>query len=37
MHPADGPACPVANWSHVDAGKIDRVRVTFDPRPLIAG
>jgi SnoaL-like domain len=25
---------PVANWSHVENGRIARVRVTFDPRPL---
>ncbi len=37
LHTADAPPCPVANWSHVSAGKIDRVRVTFDPRPLIGG
>jgi ketosteroid isomerase-like protein len=24
----------VANWSHVEGGKITRIRVTFDPRPL---
>lgn len=26
---------PVVNWSHVDQGRIDRIRVTFDPRPLL--
>jgi len=26
----------VANWSHVEAGRITRIRVTFDPRPLLA-
>lgn len=25
---------PVVNWSHVEDGKITRIRVTFDPRPL---
>jgi hypothetical protein len=25
---------PVVNWSHVRDGAIDRIRVTFDPRPL---
>ncbi len=25
----------VANWSHVENGKITKIRVTFDPRPLI--
>lgn len=27
---------PVVNWSHVEQGRIDRIRVTFDPRPLLA-
>lgn len=26
----------VANWTHVEAGKIVSVRATFDPRPLFA-
>jgi hypothetical protein len=26
----------VANWATVEAGAIRRVRVTFDPRPLLA-
>jgi ketosteroid isomerase-like protein len=26
---------PTANWSHVEAGLITRIRVTFDPRPLM--
>ncbi|MFJ4999668.1 nuclear transport factor 2 family protein [Microbacterium sp. NPDC088619] len=26
---------PTANWSHVEDGLITRIRVTFDPRPLI--
>jgi hypothetical protein len=26
---------PVVNWSHVEDGRIDRIRVTFDPRPLL--
>jgi hypothetical protein len=26
---------PVVNWSHVEDGLITRIRVTFDPRPLI--
>jgi len=31
----DGPL-PVANWSHVEHGRIRRVRATFDPRPLLS-
>jgi SnoaL-like domain len=26
----------IVNWSHVEAGRITRIRVTFDPRPLLA-
>jgi hypothetical protein len=26
---------PVANWARVEDGKVRRVRVTFDPRPLL--
>ena len=29
-------ALPVANWAKVEGGTIRRVRVTFDPRPLLA-
>lgn len=33
---ADGQRLPVVNWSHTGAdGRIDRIRVTFDPRPLL--
>jgi ketosteroid isomerase-like protein len=31
------PPTPVANWCHVEGGRITRVRVTFDPRGLLAG
>ncbi|MGW5352936.1 nuclear transport factor 2 family protein [Streptomyces sp. NPDC004031] len=26
----------VVNWSHVEEGRISRIRVTFDPRPMLA-
>jgi hypothetical protein len=26
---------PVANWSHVSQGRIDRIQVVFDPRPML--
>lgn len=26
---------PVVNWSRVEDGQITRIRVTFDPRPLL--
>jgi uncharacterized protein (TIGR02246 family) len=32
--PFAGPVA-IVNWSHVTAGQIDRIRVTFDPRPLL--
>ncbi|WP_406835044.1 nuclear transport factor 2 family protein [Streptomyces sp. AHU1] len=31
------PPAPTANWMHVEDGKIARIRVTFDPRALLAG
>lgn len=33
---AVGVVEPVVNWSHVTYGHIDRIRVTFDPRPFLA-
>jgi ketosteroid isomerase-like protein len=35
LHTRDAPPCPTANWSHVENGRITRIRVTFDPRPLL--
>ncbi|HTW04791.1 MAG TPA: nuclear transport factor 2 family protein [Streptosporangiaceae bacterium] len=32
--PAAGPLA-IVNWSHVEAGRITRIRVTFDPRPML--
>jgi predicted lipid-binding transport protein (Tim44 family) len=26
----------IVNWSHVDEGLITRIRVTFDPRPMLS-
>lgn len=26
----------IVNWSHVETGRITRIRVTFDPRPLLS-
>jgi ketosteroid isomerase-like protein len=34
LETAKGPI-PVANWSHVEQDRIVRVRVAFDPRPLL--
>jgi ketosteroid isomerase-like protein len=25
----------IVNWSHVEGGRITRIRVTFDPRPML--
>lgn len=30
------PVTPTANWSHVEDGKITRIRVAFDPRSILA-
>lgn len=27
---------PIVNWSHVEAGRITRIQVTFDPRALLS-
>jgi hypothetical protein len=35
LHTQNAPPCPTVNWSHIENGKINRVRVTFDPRPLL--
>lgn len=35
LHTTAAPPCPVANWTHVEDGEITRIRVTFDPRPLL--
>ena len=32
----DAPATPVANWTHVVDGLVRQIRVTFDPREIIA-
>ena len=34
LHAKGGIPLPTANWSHVENGKITRIRVAFDPRPL---
>jgi ketosteroid isomerase-like protein len=35
LHPTDGEPVPVVNWCHVKDGRAQRVRVVFDPRPLL--
>jgi hypothetical protein len=34
LHTSVAPPIPVVNWTHVENGRITRIRVTFDPRPL---
>jgi ketosteroid isomerase-like protein len=36
LHTANAGPVAVVNWSHVVDGRIDRIRVTFDPRPLLS-
>jgi hypothetical protein len=36
LHTSIAPATPVANWSHVEDGKITKIAVTFDPRGILA-
>ena len=31
----DAGPLPIVNWSHIESGAITRIRVTFDPRPLL--
>lgn len=35
LHTRIADPTPVANWSHVEDGKITRIQVTFDPRGLV--
>ena len=37
LHTSVAPPAPTANWMHVRDGRIQRIRVTFDPRALLAG
>jgi hypothetical protein len=36
LHTTVAPPTAVANWSQMRDGKIGRIRVTFDPRELLA-
>jgi len=36
LHAPGADPVPVANWAQVADGRVRRVRVTFDPRPLLA-
>lgn len=35
LHPKGDDPVPGVNWSHIENGHIQRVQVTFDPRPLL--
>jgi hypothetical protein len=37
LHTTVAPPTPTVNWSHVADGRISRIRVTFDPREIVAG
>jgi SnoaL-like domain len=36
LHTNVAPPAPTANWMHVEDGRINAIRVTFDPRALLA-
>lgn len=36
LHTDKASPAPTANWMHIEDGKIARIRVTFDPRELVA-
>jgi ketosteroid isomerase-like protein len=36
LHLTGAPATPVAQWCHVEKGRVRRVRVAFDPRAILA-
>jgi limonene-1,2-epoxide hydrolase len=36
LHTRTTDPIPTVNWSHGENGRITRIRVTFDPRPLFA-
>lgn len=36
LHTTVASPTPTVNWSHVEDGKINQIRVTFDPREILA-
>jgi hypothetical protein len=36
LHTTIAPPAPTTNWSRIENGKIVRIRVTFDPREILA-
>ena len=37
LHTTAAAPAPTANWSHVENGRITRIRVAFDPRDILRG
>lgn len=37
LHTSVASPAPTANWSHVENGRITRIRVAFDPREIVGG
>ena len=37
LHTSVAPPVQTANWSHVEDGRITRIRAAFDPREILAG
>jgi ketosteroid isomerase-like protein len=36
LHTSIAPPAPTANWQRIENGKITEIRVTFDPRAIVA-
>lgn len=36
LHTTIAPPAPTANWTHVEKGKVTEIKVTFDPRAIVA-
>jgi hypothetical protein len=36
LHTTNAPPCPMANWMHIENGKIAAIKVAFEPRPLVS-
>jgi limonene-1,2-epoxide hydrolase len=34
LHTPDTDPLPTVNWSHIEDGKVTRIRAVFDPRPV---
>ncbi|MGW6413941.1 hypothetical protein [Streptomyces sp. NPDC055055] len=36
LHTTGAPPTPTANWTHVEDGRLTRIRIAFGPRTLLA-